>query len=224
LSWACYLLSKHHDIQTALRNEIREALSFSLKDAGSAAQEVDIATVLESLPLLNGVINESLRLFPTVPITMREAVRDTSLAGYEIPRGTKIIISPWAMNRSPEVWGPDATEFRPERWITESDDEKTIEGGSGHRQAGSESSGSVRRPNQTGGASSNYQFLTFLHGPRSCIGQGFARAELRCFLASLMLGNFSWELGMKEEDVKTGGAITIKPANGMHLAMKVLSS
>lgn len=77
------------------------------------------------------------------------------------------------------------------------------------------------KPNYTGGASSNYDFMTFLHGPRSCIGQNFARAELRCLLAA-MASRFEWTLDMAVEDVVPGGAITIKPQNGLHLRLKAV--
>ncbi|RWA04221.1 hypothetical protein EKO27_g10884 [Xylaria grammica] len=192
LSWASYLLAKHPHIQEAVRREVRQESLSSSTD--------DLAGTLERMPLLNGVVNETLRLYPTVPLTMREAIRDTTLANHRIPRGATVLVSPWMINRSPKFWGDDSTEFRPERWISDSG-----------------------KANQTGGANSNYHFITFLHGPRSCIGQGFARAELRCLLAAL-LSSFKWELAMPEADVVAGGVVTIKPANGMHLRLQRLES
>ncbi|TGJ79738.1 hypothetical protein E0Z10_g9026 [Xylaria hypoxylon] len=193
LSWACYLLSKHPEYQDKLREEIREALPSEMEIDNST----DLAGLLEPLPYLNGIINETLRLYPTVPMTMRQAIRDSNLAGQVIPKGVTVVLSMWQMNRSPELWGPEAGEFRPERWITSG------------------------KPNSNGGANSNYEFLTFLHGPRSCIGQGFAKAEMRCLLAS-MIRAFSWELAMDEKDMLPRGAITIKPPNGLLLKLKSL--
>ena len=159
---------------------------------------LDLAGILDNMPLLNGAIHETLRLYPTVPITVREALHDTTLGEQVIPKGTSVVLSMWQMNRSPELWGKDAGEFKPERWITNG------------------------KPNANGGASSNYEFLTFLHGPRSCIGQGFARAEMRCLLATLVT-SFEWELAMNEKDVIPRGVITSKAANGMHLRLKPLA-
>ncbi|KAM0816063.1 hypothetical protein AB5N19_01864 [Seiridium cardinale] len=193
-TWACYLLAKNQDLQQKLREEIREALP----DDSIIDESFDIAGVLEPLPYLNGVMNETFRLYPTVPITMREAIRDSNLAGQPIPKGVIVVLSMWQMNRSPEVWGPAAGEFRPERWVTDG------------------------KPNTNGGASSNYEFLTFLHGPRSCIGQGFAKAEMRCLLAS-MIRSFSWELAMDEAKILPRGVITIKPANGLYVNLRPLS-
>jgi cytochrome P450 len=182
-----------------MQDILRQEISDALPDDDSIEQTPDLAGILEQLPYLNGVINETLRLYPTVPLTIREAIKDTTLADQPIPKRTNVVVSMWMINRSTELWGRDATEFRPGRWITE-----------------------AGKPNQNGGASSNYDFLTFLHGPRSCIGQGFARAELRCLLAALVR-SFSWELGMNDADVLPRGVITIKPSNGMYLRLRPLS-
>ncbi|KIW06824.1 uncharacterized protein PV09_02504 [Verruconis gallopava] len=195
LTWTCFLLAKHLDYQEKLRDEIKENLPPHVLSDPS----FDLATVLERLPLLNGVCNETLRLYPTVPITMRIAKRDTRLLGSFIPKGTEIMIAPWAVNRSRELWGEDACVFRPERWID----------------------ADTGRPNNTGGADSNYSLLTFLHGPRSCIGQGFAKAELRCLVAAFTWA-FEWRLNMREEDVVPAGVITIKPEHGLHLKLRAI--
>lgn len=160
-------------------------------------KSTDLAGILELLPYLNGIINETLRLYPTVPLTLRQAIRDSNLAGQVIPEGVVVVLSMWQMNRSPEVWGPEAGECRPERWITSG------------------------KPNSNGGASSNYEFLTFLHGPRSCIGQGFAKAEMRCLLTA-MIRTFEWDLAMDEAKIVPRGVITIKPANGLFLKLRPL--
>ncbi|KAI0521079.1 cytochrome P450 [Xylaria bambusicola] len=193
LSWACYLLSKHQDMQEKLREEIRQALPEHME----IDKTTDLAGILEPLPILNGIMNETLRLYPTVPLTLRQAARDTNLGTQAIPEGVTVVLSMWQMNRSPELWGPDAGEFRPERWIT------------------------AGKPNSNGGADSNYEFTTFLHGPRSCIGQNFAKAEMRCLLAS-MIRTFSWDLAMDESKILPKGAITIKPNNGLLLKLKPL--
>ena len=54
------------------------------------------------------------------------------------------------------------------------------------------------KANNIGGASNNYAFSTFLHGPRKCIGQGYAKAEIRTFVAALV-GRFEFEMANKEE-------------------------
>lgn len=187
-TWATYLLAKHPDIQGRLRSEIRGHLS-------STSSEANVADILESMPLLHGVCNETLRLYPTVPSTIRVAVQDTTLGSYPVAKGTRLFISPWAINRSAAHWGPDAEEFRPERWITDG------------------------KCNNTGGVTSNYSMLTFLHGPRSCIGEKFAKAELKALMA-VWCGTFEMEMAQRGEVAIPAGVITTKPKNGMSLRLK----
>lgn len=155
----------------------------------------DLTGTLEQLPLLNGIMHESLRIYPTVPLTMRQAIRDTQIGDHFIPKGTDMIVPIWHINRAPELSGRDASEFKPERWI-----------------------GDNKKPKQNGGANSNYDFMSFLHGTRSCIGQGFAKAEMRCLLAA-MVRSFTWELAIDESKIMPRGLVTIRPANGMYLKL-----
>ena len=144
LSWCSYLLSLNPGIQSQLRDEVRA----NLPSPRDNTQQFSAAQI-DSLPLLNAVCNETTRLYPTVPVTIRVVVKETPLADKVLPVGTMILLSPWAINRSHDHWGPDAEEFRPGRWINEDG-----------------------TPNNTGGSVSNYSLMTFIHGPRSCIGQG----------------------------------------------------
>lgn len=178
-------------MQKRLRNEIQQ----NIPDPKALSDpSTDIASLLEGMPYLNGVCNEVLRLFPTIPVTARWTIKDTTVAGQFIPKGTTIFVVPWAINRNPKLWGADAEEFIPERWI----DKET------------------GRATMNGGADSNFSFLTFLHGPRSCIGERFARAELRALLAAFV-GSFEFEMADPNEKVIVGGTVTSKPKDGMNL-------
>lgn len=198
MTWAVYLLAKHSDVQERLRAEIRERLpSIS---SGSSVSSADI----DHMPYLNAVCNEILRYFSPAPMTIRHAVRDTTIQGQFVPKGTQIMIVPWAINRSAALWGSDALEFKPERWLPKFDGDKAA---------------------ALGGAVHNYAFMTFLHGPRSCIGQAFAKAEFAILLAS-WVGRFQMVLHNKEEmdeaKVEIKGGITARPAKGMHIETTVL--
>ncbi|KAL8864779.1 MAG: hypothetical protein Q9174_007226, partial [Haloplaca sp. 1 TL-2023] len=150
----------------------------------------------DKLPLLHAVCNEVLRVHPPVGLTLREAAVNTSIQGQYIPAGTKIILAPAATNVSTKLWGEDAKAFRPERWL---------------------------QPGQTnsGGAASNYSFLTFLHGPRSCIGQQFARAEFAALLAA-MIGRFEIELAQPEKGINIQAGLTSRPEGGLPVRIKVV--
>jgi len=60
--------------------------------------------------------------------------------------------------------------------------------------------------------------MTFIHGPRSCIGQSFAKYELKCLLVAVVQ-SFELELVTDVPPVPTG-IITIKPLDGMYLRFK----
>ncbi|KAI1481981.1 cytochrome P450 [Daldinia eschscholtzii] len=193
MTWGIYMLAKNPEMQNRLRAEVREKLPPIDSDREVTSLDID------HMPYLNAVCNEILRYYSPVPFTLREAVRDTMIAGQPIPKGTTIAISPWATNFDKSMWGPDAHEFKPERWIPKGPDDKKA---------------------ASGGASSNYAFLTFLHGPRSCIGLSFAKAEFACLLAS-WVGRFEFRLKNKEEEdernVEIRGGITARPVKGMHV-------
>jgi cytochrome P450 len=194
LTWACYLLCQNPAAQTRLRDEIRTWIP----SAGHAVAWGD----LEAMPYLNGVCQEVLRLYPTVPATIREAIRDTFVTGVRVPKGTRVLLCPYAINRSPDFWGPDAEAFLPDRWI-DSDDK-------GHSVV-----------NHHGGTSTHVSQLTFLHGPRSCIGKDFARAELRCAVAAVV-GRFALAMQDPTQEIHVSGAVTSKPREGMALRLTKL--
>ncbi|KAG1739087.1 cytochrome P450 [Suillus paluster] len=128
----CLPMNPH--IQARLRSEIRDAMKSSMHqdddDTTSARLPYD---VLNNLPFLDGVIKETLRLYPSFPIMLRKTTETTSLplrfpvrtrAGVEtstvtMPQGSHAIISILAANRHKEIWGPDANEWIPERWLAE---------------------------------------------------------------------------------------------------------
>lgn len=142
--WALVALAQHPDVQARLRAEVQSKLP-SLDDASGVTPEM-----VDDCAFLHAVCNEVLRFYPPVPFTRREATKDTTLLGQVIPKGTDLVIAAGAINFSKELWGEDADEFKPERWMGE------------------------KRANN-GGAESNYANLTFLHGacfftipPTSC--------------------------------------------------------
>ena len=188
LTWAGMLLAKHPDVQTRLREEVHK----HIPDLNQAVND----TTIDGIPYLHAVCQEVLRVYSPVPVTLREAVKDTTIQGYPIPKGSVIMLAPWAVNTNKELWGPDAEDFNPDRWM---------------------------KPGQanSGGATSNYAFLTFLHGPRSCIGQKFAVAELACLLAAFV-GKFEFEMTYPDEEIIIKGGITARPKNGMRLNLKVV--
>ena len=196
--WALYHIATDRSVQTALRNEIIENVQLN----ETLPADYDLGALLESLPMLNAVCNETLRLYPS-PSGARTSGRPTTLMGYQVPVGTTAIISPWAINRSRLYWGPRAEEFIPERWIDT--DPKT----------------GLLKSNSSGGADSNFSMLTFSQGPRNCIGQGFVRAELRCLVA-VFVAKFNIAMADPNEKVVPFSLIGTRPKGGLRLRLEPL--
>lgn len=160
MMWGLHILSlkENHHIQIRLREEIRAAFPQGIPENVSYEQ-------IEALKYLRNVTAEVLRVYPPVTLTARHAAEDTTLGGQFIPKGSHIVIVPWAINHNKELWGEDADVFKPERW--------------------------------EGQLESNYSFMTFLAGPRGCIGNVFAKVEYKCLLAALigMLPPFFPQMG-----------------------------
>jgi cytochrome P450 len=101
------------------------------------------------------VINETLRVYPTVWMLGREAIEPLELGGYPIPVGTTIFMPQWVIHRDSR-WFDDPEVFRPERW----------QGGLMQR---------IHR----------YAYFPFGGGPRICIGNNFALMEAALVLATI---------------------------------------
>jgi cytochrome P450 len=145
LSWTWYLLSRHPEARAALEAEVDAVLG------GRPPASAD----LPRLPFAEAVVTESLRLYPPAYVLGREAVEDTEIGGFPVPRGTTVFMSPWVVHRDPRHFEePEA--FRPERWLD----------------------GLARRLPR--GA-----YLPFGGGPRLCIGQSFAMMEAVLLLAAV---------------------------------------
>ncbi|KAJ5151789.1 hypothetical protein N7492_010084 [Penicillium capsulatum] len=184
LQWSVYVLCKHQNVQLRLREEIRANLPTL-----SVESPDFLPKTLKSLPYLNAVCSEVLRLYPPIPKTVRRAVRDTSIVGEFIPKGTLFVIAPRVINRMPELWGSNADEFVPDRFMASGCSTK-------------------------GNALSNFSFETFLHGPRSCIAQDFARTELALLVASIT-GRFHMELQCPDAELQIKETVTMIPSDGV---------
>lgn len=202
LVWSIYLLSRFPDKQKRLRDEVRQRLP-SVDAADPRVTSADI----DGMPYLNAVCSEVLRTWSPVAQTIRVSNCDTTVQGHFIPRDTLLVLPIWAINTDPRLWGPDAHEFKPERWLAPD------QGGTSETNAAS------------GGATSNYAFMTFIHGPHSCIGGNFSKSELACLLAA-WVGRFSFELKDKslldERNMPVNPSVVAKPIGGLHMMVSVV--
>jgi cytochrome P450 len=145
LTWAWYLLARHPTAEAAFHAELEEVLNGREPGAGD----------LPRLRYTEAVIQESLRLYPPIWLFARVATRTTTIGGYRVPRGRRIVVSPWALQRDPRFFA-DPERFDPDRWLTD------------------------RPPRPP-----KYAFPPFGGGPRSCVGAGFAMMEGVLLLATI---------------------------------------
>ncbi|TMW66558.1 hypothetical protein Poli38472_014906 [Pythium oligandrum] len=127
----------------------------------SKRPEVPTMEQVQQLTYLEAAIKESLRLYPAVPTTLKLVEEDTLLSdGTFLRKGWFAVILAYALARATHVWGPDATEYKPERWVDET-------------------TGKVRNE-------SAFKFFSFNAGPRICLGMNLAMLELKLVLTSLL--------------------------------------
>ena len=109
LTWMAYIIAEHPDIEKELCAEIDRVLQ------GRQPTLEDLSP--ENMPYLNGVLFESLRLFPPVPADGKVVSEDTEyLDGTKIPKGVRLFFIPYSMGRDPDVY-PDPLKVDPNRWI-----------------------------------------------------------------------------------------------------------
>jgi cytochrome P450 len=101
-----YLLAKAPWVRVDLERELDQTL------AGQDALLED----LPRMPLLRAVVEETLRLYPPVPILPRQALQATRIGNLDVEKDALILISPWLLHRSPDLWD-DPHAFRPDRFL-----------------------------------------------------------------------------------------------------------
>ncbi|KDR76156.1 hypothetical protein GALMADRAFT_463306 [Galerina marginata CBS 339.88] len=209
LTRTLYLLALHKDVQEKVREEVRKAR----KENGGQDIGHD---VLVSLPYLDAICKETLRLHPPISTLIRVYVEyrillilltfvsyraqqdvvlpvGTPIKGLHgeqiqevpLPKGTLIIMSIFNANRNPKIWGPDAQEWIPERWLSPLPD-------------------SVVNGNIPGVYS---HLLTFIAGGRACIGFRFAQFEMKVILA-LLLESLEFSVSDKKIFWQMNGIVT----------------
>ncbi|KAL2161419.1 hypothetical protein VTH06DRAFT_7980 [Thermothelomyces fergusii] len=145
----------------------------------------------DRLPYLDNVCRESLRLIPPIPMTVRQSAADDVIDGYAVPAGTIVYMLSNAINRMEWFWGDDPDSFDPDRW------------------------------DELPGTAVPNAFMTFLQGPRGCIGRKFAEVEMKILLCVLLS---RWELSRDyatedPEDWKMW-RLVLRPKNGISVVAK----
>ena len=224
VAWTLHTLSKHPEVQSRLREEIRERMPILFNRHNDNDSDYDenewlskiisalASTDPDQLPYLHNVCRESLRYLPPIPLTVRQSVEADTFSGYHIPAGTPVYIFPSVVNRMSAYWGPTADVFDPDRW----DQPVTIRTTSA---PAAEAAVSIPPPNgRTTSNGSSSGFMTFLQGPRGCIGRKFAETEMKVLLC-VMLSAFEFSRDETRPDPEEGKLwrLVIRPKNGMNI-------
>ena len=144
LAWTWYTLSQHPDILARVQAEVDAVLQ----------GRVPTMDDLPQLPYVQQVFNEVLRFSSPLPqVGPRRVLADTTLRGYHIPAGSRLIVSIYNIHHHPDFW-PEPTVFDPERWTP-------ARSAAQHRLA----------------------FMPFGAGPRLCIGNNLALMEAQLLMA-----------------------------------------
>ncbi|KAI8428774.1 hypothetical protein MSG28_007449 [Choristoneura fumiferana] len=147
-SYVCVLLSRFPKVQEKVYEELRDV--FGDSDRPLTVQD------LPNLKYLDAVIRETLRMYPPVPVTVREVHNDVVLpSGVTLVDGVSVINNIWGIHRNPKYWGADADVFRPERFLE----------------------GPLKHP---------AQFIPFSYASRNCLGYNYAMMSMKTVIANLV--------------------------------------
>lgn len=150
IGWTLVMLSQHPQWIQRLRGEVDEVL-----EGGRAPVYGDLA----HMPIVNAVLNETLRHLPPAANVVRACVKDVKIGTYQVSKGTTVRISPFSIHHDPQLWdNPD--EWHPERFT----------GPGGVRDA----------------VKHKLAFMPFSAGRADCVGRNFAMLEARTILAMLV--------------------------------------
>lgn len=145
LAWAMLLLLSNPEKKEKLKQEIKQVLG----------DRIPQITDIPSLTYTNQIIQETLRLYPPAWIVGRGAQKDDEVDGYQIRKGTQIVMPTWVIHRHPDLW-ENPNEFQPERF-----------------------------ENEQVKARHKYAHFPFGGGPRFCIGNNFAMMEMTLALSMI---------------------------------------
>ncbi|KAL0711363.1 hypothetical protein Bca4012_018341 [Brassica carinata] len=190
LSWFLYMLCKNPLVQEKILQEIRDVTSSHEKttDVNRFVQSIN-EEALDQMQYLHAALSETLRLYPPVPVDMRCAENDDILAdGHRVKRGDNVYYMAYAMGRMTYIWGQDAEEFNPERWLKDG----------------------LFQPE------SPFKFISFHAGPRICLGKDFAYRQMK-IVSMVLLHFFRFKMADGKSNVRYKRMLTLHIEGGLYL-------
>jgi cytochrome P450 len=168
IAWAFWSLLQNPGALQRARDEVREHLGQDWTAAVETSEDPrpnnniipEESTTYENLQkcqYLDAIARETLRLYPPAASVRHQPDPNATFENYKIG-GSILILNAYAIQRDPDIWGPDADDFRPERFLGEEGRTKI----------------------------NSFGFLPFSKGSRDCIGKYFAMLETKIALAALV--------------------------------------
>ncbi|CAA7050729.1 unnamed protein product [Microthlaspi erraticum] len=182
LSWFLYMLCKNPLVQEKIVQEIRDVTSSDEKttDVNGFVKSIT-EEALDKMQYLHAALSETLRLYPSVPVDVRCAENDDILPdGYRVKKGDNVYYIAYAMGRMTYIWGQDAEEFKPERWLKDG----------------------VFQPE------SPFKFISFHAGPRICLGKDFASRQMK-IVSMALLHFFRFKMADEKSNVHYKTMLTL---------------
>ncbi|MBA0854959.1 hypothetical protein Goshw_007125 [Gossypium schwendimanii] len=160
LAWFFWLIHKNPQVENKILAEIYEILCHPQCRTQDNHITVFTEDGLKKMVYLQAALSESLRLYPSVPIEMKQVLEDDVLPdGTRVKKGARVFNFLFSMARMESIWGKDCLEFKPERWIKD---------------------GKFVSANQ-------FKYPVFNAGPRLCLGKNFSYTQMKMVAASVLL-------------------------------------
>ncbi|CAH8369376.1 unnamed protein product [Eruca vesicaria subsp. sativa] len=159
LTWFFWLLSKNPNVEDKIRNEINANLPEGSQER-PIWSAIERREFLNKLVYLHAALYETMRLYPPLPFERKTSVKSDVLpSGHKVDANSNVIFLIYALGRMRSVWGEDALEFKPERWVSET--------------------GELRHEPSS-------KFLVFNTGPRTCSGKHLAMVTMKTTVVEIL--------------------------------------
>ena len=182
LSWCCAFLAQHPEVAARCAAEAESALG------PDPLADLPTAESCARLEYCEAVVYETMRLAPPAYMVGRCCAEDVTVAGYDLPKGTTVLVAPYLLHRDARFWD-SPLEFDPDRWRNEE---------------------ALASEVPLKGMGPNGAYVPFGAGPRVCIGAGFAMMEATLLLA-MVARAVDLRLKPGEAPPKPRALITLRP-------------
>ncbi|XP_049841903.1 cytochrome P450 4C1-like [Schistocerca gregaria] len=188
VSYALALLALHPEWQAAARRELEDVFG----EGGDYLRAPSLADLGE-LRVVESIVKETLRLFPTVPMLPRVATEDLWLSGGSekrvlVPKGTLLVVLPFITHRLPQFF-PDPQRFDPSRFLED--------------RVGKEHA---------------YSYLPFGLGARNCVGSQYGRMQIKIYLADILRRFRFLPHGRREDLEESALSFSLNPMKPIRLS------